>query len=60
VAAAIFKRYSLFSPASFKIPTEQIIDIWCEESKRGRYLNKFVWGLQALEQAAKEIEAQQQ
>ena len=31
-----------------KIPVEEIIDIWREESKGGRYLNKLLWGGQAL------------
>uniref|UniRef100_A0A7S0Q1D0 HAT C-terminal dimerisation domain-containing protein n=1 Tax=Coccolithus braarudii TaxID=221442 RepID=A0A7S0Q1D0_9EUKA len=31
-----------------KIPAEQIIDIWREESKGGRYENKLMWGLQGL------------
>jgi len=31
-----------------KILVEEIIDIWREESKGGRYLNKLLWGGQAL------------
>ena len=35
-----------------KIPVEAIIDIWREESKGGRYENKFLWGIEALVQEA--------
>jgi hypothetical protein len=31
-----------------KIPAAEIVDIWREESKGGRYLNKFVWGAEGL------------
>ena len=31
-----------------KIPAAEIVDIWREESKGGRYLNKFIWGMEAL------------
>ena len=39
-----------------KIPVEEIIDIWREESKGGRYLNKLLWGGQALPQMLQEME----
>ena len=35
-------------PDPSKIPVEQIIDVWREESKGGRYLNKFIWGAEGL------------
>ena len=34
-----------------KIPVEEIIDIWREESKAGRYLNKMIWGAEGLSKA---------
>jgi hypothetical protein len=39
-----------------KIPVEEIIDNWREESKGGRYLNKLLWGAQALPQMLQEME----
>ena len=39
-----------------KIPVEEMIDIWREESKGGRYLNKLLWGAQALPQMLEEME----
>ena len=38
-----------------KIPVEEIINIWREESEVGRYLNKLIWGAQGLEQAIGEM-----
>ena len=38
-----------------KIPVEEIINIWREESEAGRYLNKLIWGAQGLEQAIGEM-----
>ena len=41
---------------STKIPVEEIIDIWREESKSGRFLNQLVWGAQALPRVLTEME----
>ena len=39
-----------------KIPVEEIIDIWREESKSGRFLNQLVWGAQALPRVLTEMQ----
>ena len=34
-----------------KIPAAEIVEIWREESSKGRYSNSFLWGAEALLEA---------